>query len=152
LKNSAGLPLPTELTGEPVAVGLIGKEEQAERERRMRKICQSCHSRQWIEGHFEKFARTLESTNAMTLAATKAMLRAWDTGLAKGTAQGDSLFNEAVERKWVSQWLFYANSTRYASVMGGADYGVIANGRYQLSANLRELLDYIEFLESARKK
>lgn len=52
----------------------------------------------------------------------------------------------------MSQWLFYANSTRYASVMGGADYGVFANGRYQLSANLRELLDYVGVLGAAQGK
>jgi hypothetical protein len=80
------------------------------------------------------------------------MLGAWDKGLAKGLAQGDSLFNEAIERKWVTQWLFYANSTRYASAMGGADYGVFANGRYQLSANLQELLDYVGFLGAAQGK
>lgn len=152
LKNKAGLPLPTELTGEPVAEGLIGKEEQAIRQERMKKICQACHSRQWTEGHYEKFEKSIETTNAMTLAATKVMLGAWDKGLAKGLAQGDSLFNEAIERKWVSQWLFYANSIRYASAMGGADYGVFANGRYQLSANLQELLDYVGFLGAAQGK
>lgn len=152
LKNKAGLPLPTELTGEPVVEGLIGKAEQAVREGRMKKICGACHSRQWTEGHYEKFQKSIETTNAMTLAATKVMLTAWDKGLAKGLAQGDSLFNEAVERKWVSQWLFYANSTRYASAMGGADYGVFANGRFQLSANLQELLDYVGFLGAARGK
>jgi hypothetical protein len=36
--------------------------------------------------------------------------------------------------------------------MGGADYGVFADGRYQLSANLRELLDYVRFLESKREE
>jgi hypothetical protein len=80
------------------------------------------------------------------------MLGAWDQGLARGIAQNDSLFNEAIERKWVSQWLFYANSTRYASAMGGADYGVFANGRYQMSANVQELLDYVRFLHAAREK
>lgn len=152
LRTSAGLPLPTELTGEPVAAGLIGKEEQGARQGRMRKICQSCHSRQWVEGHFQKFARTIESTNAMTLAATRVMSRAWEQGLARGMAQGESIFDEALERKWVSQWLFYANSARFASAMGGADYGVFANGRYQLSANLREMLDYVRFLESRREE
>jgi hypothetical protein len=80
------------------------------------------------------------------------MLGAWDQGLARGIAQNDSLFNEAIERQWVSQWLFYANSTRYASAMGGADYGVFANGRYQLIANAQELLDYVRFLHAAREK
>ena len=105
-----------------------------------------------MAGHYEKFARSLETTNALTLAATKVMLTAWEQGLAKGLAQNESLFDEAVERKWVTQWLFYANSTRYASAMGGADYGVFANGRYQLTANLRELLDYVGFLGAAKGK
>ena len=118
----------------------------------MKKICQFCHSRQWIEGHYGKFEKSIETSIALTLAATKVMLGAWDKGLAKGLSQGDSLFNEGIERKWVSQWLFYANSTRYASAMGGADYGVFANGRYQLSANLREMLDHVRLLESAREK
>ena len=96
--------------------------------------------------------RLRETSNAMTLAVTKLMLTAWDTGLTKGLAQNDSLFNEAIERKWVSQWLFYANSTRYASATGGADYGVFANRRYQLTANLQELLDYVGLLGAAKGK
>ena len=36
--------------------------------------------------------------------------------------------------------------------MSGADYGVFANGRYHLSANLREMLDHVRFLESSRGK
>lgn len=118
----------------------------------MKKVCSSCHSRQWVDGHYAKFERSIETTNAMTLTATQVMLGAWEQGLARGPAQNDSLFNEAVERKWVSQWLFYANSTRYASAMGGADYGVYANGRSLLSANLQELLDYVGFLKASRGK
>ena len=60
-------------------------------------------------------------------------------------AQNDSLFNEAIEKKWVEQWLFYANSTRFASAMAGADYGVFANGRWHLSKNLQEMMDWLEF-------
>jgi hypothetical protein len=60
-------------------------------------------------------------------------------------AQNDSIFNEAIEKKWVEQWLFYANSTRFASAMAGADYGVFANGRWYLSKNLQEMMDWLEF-------
>ncbi|MBI5015356.1 MAG: hypothetical protein HZB55_07670 [Deltaproteobacteria bacterium] len=77
-KNRAGLPLPTELTGERVVEGLIGTEEQVAREGRMKKICQSCQSRQWTEGHYEKFAESIETSSAMTLAATKVILGAWE--------------------------------------------------------------------------
>ena len=82
----------------------------------------------------------------MTLAATQIVLSAWEQKLAKGLAENDSIFNEAIERKWVNQWLFYANSTRFASAMGGADYGVFANGRYYLSDNLLEMSDWLRFL------
>jgi len=86
----------------------------------------------------------------MTLAATRVMLRAWEKGL-PGLAQGT------------------ASSMRQSSASGSpsgsstptppatrrpwrADYGVFANGRYQLSANLRELLDHVRFLESKREE
>ncbi|MHB8765181.1 MAG: multiheme c-type cytochrome [Deferrisomatales bacterium] len=150
IKNRAGLPLPTELTGELAEGFLIGPEEQRARRERMQKICHQCHSRQWTDGHFARLDRTVETTNAMTLAATRIVLDAWGQGLARGPAQGDSPFNEALERKWVSQWLFYANSTRFASAMGGADYGVFANGRFQLCSNLQEMLDWVGFLRGAK--
>ena len=85
----------------------------------------------------------------MTLTATKILLTAWEKGLAKGLAQKDSPFNEAIEKKWVEQWLFYANSTRYASAMAGADYGVFANGRWHLSKNIQEMNELISWV---RKK
>jgi hypothetical protein len=45
---------------------------------------------------------------------------------------------------WVEQWLFYANSTRFASAMSGADYGVFANGRWYLSKNIRAMHEWLE--------
>jgi hypothetical protein len=46
-------------------------------------------------------------------------------------AQRANIFDEEAERMWTSIWLFYANSTGFASAMaGGADYGVFANGHY----------------------
>ena len=152
IKNRAGLPLPTELTGEPAVEFLIGPEEQEIRLERMMKICSACHSRSWTEGHFAKLERTVETTNAMTKTATQVVQSAWDLNLAKGLEQNDSIFNEAIEQKWVNQWLFYANSTRFASAMGGADYAVFANGRYYLSANLQEMSDWLRFLDKAKKQ
>jgi hypothetical protein len=98
-----------------------------------------------VEGHFARFEHTLETSNRMTLSATKIMLSAWERGAAKGLEQKDSIFNEAIEQKWVKQWLFYANSTRFASAMAGADYGVFSNGRWYLSNNIQEMLDWLEF-------
>jgi len=145
IKNKAGLALPTELTGEPVSSFLVDAKEQEERNANMQKICLSCHSEVWVRGQFARFENTIKTTNEMTLAATKIMLEAWTKGAAKGLTQNDSLFNEAIEKKWVEQWLFYANSTRFASAMAGADYGVFANGRWYLGKNLQEMADWLEF-------
>ena len=145
IRNKAGLHLPTELTGEPVGKYLIDLKEQEKRRATMKGVCLSCHSLGWVEGHFARFENTLKTTNEMTLTATKILLTAWEKGAAKGLAQKDSIFNEAIEKKWVEQWLFYANSTRFASAMMGADYGVFANGRWYMSKNIQEMLDWLEF-------
>jgi hypothetical protein len=152
IKNKAGLPLPTELTGEPVQEFVIDAEEKAKRDKTMRKVCTACHSAAWIEGHFDRLEKSVETTNKMTLAATKVLLEAWEKGAAKGLAQGDSIFNEVIEKKWVEQWLFYANSTRFASAMAGADLGVFAGGRWHLSRNLREMTDWLEFKAKSNKE
>lgn len=151
IKNKAGLPLPTELTGEAVASFLIDSKEQWERTERMKKICLSCHSSQWVDGQFARFENTIETTNKMTLAATKLLLTAWEKGAARGLNQNDSIFNEAIEKMWVEQWLFYANSTRFAAAMAGADYGVFANGRWYMSKNLQMMADWLEFKLSSKK-
>jgi len=45
---------------------------------------------------------------------------------------------------WVEEWLFFANSTRFASAMSGADYGVFANGRWYLSKNIRGMQEWLD--------
>jgi hypothetical protein len=145
IRNKAGLPLPAELTGQPAAEYLIDKKEMAARRDRMQGICSGCHSGQWVDGFFVRFERTIETTNSATMTATQLISKAWDLGVARGPVQGDSLFNEAIERMWAAQWLFYANSTRFASAMGGADYGVFANGRWELSHNIQKMKDWLEF-------
>jgi len=143
IKNKGGLPLPTELTGEPVAPYLIDSREQEKRKGSLQRVCLSCHGRAWVENHFVRLDNTIQKTNELTLTATKILLMAWEKGLAKGPAQKDSPFNEAIEKMWVQQWLFYANSTRFASAMAGADYGVFAEGRWYLAKNIQEMLDWL---------
>ncbi|NVM23914.1 MAG: cytochrome c3 family protein [Desulfobacterales bacterium] len=145
IRNKAGLPLPTELNGEPVTKYLINATEQKKRQKTMQDVCLACHSRGWVDGQFARFENTIKTTNEMTLTATKILLSAWKNGAAKGLARKDSIFNEAIEKKWVEQWLFYANSTRYASAMAGADYGAFANGRWYMSKNIQEMIDWLEF-------
>jgi uncharacterized protein with PIN domain len=144
IKNKAGLPLPTELTGEPVAPYLIDETEQAKRRDTMKGICRSCHGNAWVDGQFVRFENTIRTTNEMTLTATQMLLSAWEAGAARGPSQNDSVFNEAIEKKWVEQWLFFANSVRFASAMMGADYGSFDNGRWHLSKNIQEMEDLLE--------
>jgi len=120
IKNKKGLSLPTELTGEFVKEFLISKRGMKKRENKMKKICISCHSTSWTENFFSKFHNTIKTTNEQTLEATKILLKAWE----KSVAEPSNPFDETIEKMWVEQWLFYANSVRFASAMGGADYGV----------------------------
>jgi hydroxylamine dehydrogenase len=151
IKNRAGLPLPTELTGGEAETFLIDKTEKDKRLNEMKKVCLSCHSQGWTEGHFDRFYNTVKSSNEMTLSATKILISAWEQGLAKGPAQNDSIFNENIEKKWIEQWLFYSNSTRFASAMGGADYGVFSNGRFYMSKNISEMLEWMKLQRKTQK-
>ncbi len=150
IKTPGGLSLPTDLEGKESRSFLISPREMADRRRRMMAICGACHARSLSDGHFRRLEHTGKTTNRATLAATGIMRTAWREGLAKGPDAGDSPFNEPLEKKWVEQWLFYANSVRLATAMGGADYGVFANGRWYLSRNIREMQALLEDLR-ARK-
>jgi len=151
IKNKAGLPLPTELTGEPAIKYLITAQEQEKRRKAMEKVCLSCHHEGWVDQQWTRFENTIRTTNASTLAATRIILDVWDKGLAKGLADHDSIFNEAIEKKWVEHWLFYANSTRFSSAMAGADYGVFANGRWYMNKNILEMIEWLEFKQRQTK-
>lgn len=145
IKNSAGIPLPTELSGAPVTSFLIDSGEQDKRKERMQRACLMCHSSQWVGGHWTRFENTIAATNDMTRTGTEIMAEIWEKGYAHGFPQQQSIFDEAVERTWSSLWLYYANTVRFSSAMaGGGDYGVFANGRYFLSGAILELKDWID--------
>jgi hypothetical protein len=147
VKNAQGLQLPTSLDGSLAKEYLISEKEMDERKETLQKICLSCHSSNWVEGHWARLENTIEVTNEMTKTATQLTTRAWE----KGLADQANLFDEGIEKQWVEQWLFYANSVRFATAMMGADYGVFANGRWYLSKNLQEMIDRIKSLDMAGK-
>ncbi len=139
--NSEGLPLAVELNGDPVAEFVISAEQQEERNQVMKAVCLSCHSTQWVDNHFLRLDNTIRQTNRMTFEATKILQDIWSEGFESGLPHNESIFDEKAERMWTTIWLFYANSTRFASAMaGGGDYGVFANGRYQTTEQITELL------------
>lgn len=149
IRNADGLPLPTTFAGEPASKFLIGPEERQKRMARMASVCKGCHATSWVEAHFNKMDNTLAETDRMTLAATKIITRAWDEGLADNA----NPFDEALERKWIKQWLFYGNTARYASAMTGAqDYVAFKYGWWGLTTNLQQMLDHIETKLKLREK
>lgn len=152
IRNQAGLQLPTEFNGEPAEEYLIGPEEMEKRTQVMKGVCQACHSQTWTDGHWAGLERTIKYADGMVHSTTRLMTAAWQKKAAQGPKGGSSPFNEALERKWVEGWLFYANSVRLAAAMGGVDYGVFDNGRWQLSRNLQEMADWFQFLTSSQKK
>ncbi|MEW6380209.1 MAG: hypothetical protein AB1611_11465 [bacterium] len=90
------------------------------------------HGSVWTDGHFARFDSTVSETNKMTRTATVLLSRAWQRGLADRT----NPFDEAIEQRWTRQWLFFANSVRFASAMQGPDYASLKNGWWDLSTNL----------------
>jgi hypothetical protein len=149
IKNKDGLPLPTTFSGVPASEFLIDKAEQEKRLHGMKVICNGCHGMDWINGHFAKLASTVKETDAMTAAATELVSEAWKRGIEDKT----NPFDEPIEQRWVKQWLFYANSIRYASAMTGApDYAAFKNGWWELSNNLAEMRDAIDLKAQGKKK
>ena len=148
IRNKNGLPLPVTFQGDLADEYLIGSSEQEERLHVMESICNSCHSSQWVGGHFSKFEKTISETDTMTLTATKLMLDVWEKGLEDNT----NPFDDSLERMWVRQWLFHANSIRYASAMTGApDYATFNNAWWKLNENIQRMKDWIEFKEKGKK-
>jgi len=145
IKNKDGLPLPTTFTNEPALDYLIGKSEQEKRFKTFTQVCSSCHNTDWINGHFAKLDTTIKETDAMTLAATLTLVDAWTKGVEKGLPTKDNPFDEPIEQMSVKQWLFYANSTKYASAMTGApDYATFHNGWWYLTSNLMQMRDMVD--------
>ena len=52
--------------------------------------------------------------------------------------------DETIEQLWIRQWLFYANSVRYAQAMNGPDYAAFKNGWWSLTENLQSMQKHIE--------
>jgi hypothetical protein len=146
LKNKDGLPLPATFTGEMDTEHLLSMEEQKTHQDKMRRVCQSCHSSSWVNGHLEKLDSTVVETNQMVLASTKLVQKAWD----KKWADPTNPFDEAIEQKWVAQWLFYANSVRYAAAMSGPDYAAFKNGWWELTNNLQEMSDWMKIQQKKK--
>lgn len=144
IENKDGLPLPVTFMNEPAVEYLIDEEEQLLRKKEMKKVCNSCHSTDWVMGHFEKLDTTIIETDTMVLNTTNLMKNMWDNGF----ADASNPFDELIELLWVKEWFFYANSIRFASAMIGADHATFKNGWWQLTKNFHEIYEYSKKCES----
>ncbi len=152
IRNSSGIPLPTDFDGTPAATYLIDSKEQAKRTHTFQQLCRNCHDASWVNGHWERVENTIQCTNEATKAATQLMQRIWQSGLASGLSQQKNPFDEAIEKKWCDVWLIQANTIRFSSAMaGGGDYHVFANGYYSLSKGIQEMKDWYD-LRTTRTK
>jgi len=140
IRNKDGQPLPTAFTGEPAADFLIDAKEQTRRQAVMIAVCRSCHNRDWVDGHFDQLAHTIQETDRMTRSATELMQKAWDQGLADKT----NPFDEPIERQWMKQWMFYANSIRLGSAMMSSDNTTFQTGWFDLTTGLRQMQEWID--------
>lgn len=141
--NKDGLQLAVSFDGTEASDFLINPATQSRRKETIQAVCLTCHSTSWVDGQWQRFENTIQTTNAATRSATKLMTEIWNTGLATGLDQGGNPFDEAVEKKWSGIWLFYANTIRFSSAMGGGgDYSVFADGAYHLSESLQEMQDW----------
>ncbi|MFQ6108277.1 MAG: hypothetical protein ACE5L7_01825 [Candidatus Aminicenantales bacterium] len=140
IKNRERQPLPTTFSGDLATRFLLSKPEQNMRQMKMKRVCRSCHSSTWTDKYFAKFHSTVKEADQMVRASTELLLQAWDRGLADRA----NPFDEAIEQKWIKQWLYYANSIRYASAMSGPDYAAFKNGWFEISKNLQEMKDIVK--------
>lgn len=149
IRNKDGVPLPTTFAGEPAAGFLIDKKEQGRRKDVMRNVCLSCHGSTWVEQHFAKLDSTNVEADHLVSAATQLLSRAWSVDK---SADPKNPFDETIEHQWVLQWLFYANSVRYATAMSGPDYAAFKNGWWDLNRNLQLMKAMMREAKAEKKK
>lgn len=133
--NSDNQPLPTTFANLAASDFLIDENEMKIRKNVMGKVCKSCHGASWVNAHFNNLDSTVITTNRMTKTTTDLISLAWKNK----TADPANPFEEPIEQMWVSSWLLYANSIRYATAMSGPDYAGFKNGWYDLSNTLRQM-------------
>ncbi len=144
LQNADGLPLPTTFQGQLAQQYLIDEAEQQHRWDTLKTVCKSCHSTQWTDRHFATFEQTVSEVDSMVLAATTLL----ETALERDFADKTNPFDEAIEQLWIKEWLFYANTVRYASAMTGAyKYTGFKQGWWDLTHNLQLIKDHMKLFK-----
>lgn len=141
IKLSNSMQLPTSLDGKEFAHDyLITNEEAENREANMKSICKNCHGTSWTDGFFEKFDTTVNEADDMVNATTSLILKYHQDEPERAA----NPFDDEIERLWIKQWLYYANSVRYSAAMSGPDYATFKNGWYEMNLNIRKINKLVE--------
>lgn len=140
IRNKDGLPLPTAFDGTPASTFLIDAKERDARKQSMTGVCSGCHTSAWTDGFWQRFEHTIETSNQATRVAMQLLEKSWEQKKSKSFQEGGGLLDDRYKILWSDVWLLHSNHIRFASAMaGGGDYGVFAEGRYQLMQRLRDL-------------
>ena len=139
--NQDDLPLPTTFSGKIAERYLIDSKEMTNRMNKMETVCKSCHSANWTVNHFNHLDSIIVQTDEMTKTATQFISKTWENGFEDKT----NPFDEEIEKMWIEQWLFYANTMRYSAAMTGApDYQAFKHGWWDMTKNIEHMRNAIE--------
>jgi cytochrome c553 len=147
IRNSDKMPLPVTFGGKPASKHLISRAGQEKRKAAFARICGACHASSWADAQFDRLHAVCQKTDEAVMAATQIMNIVWQKKIENKT----NPFDQPVEQLWLKQWLFYANSVRYAAAMSGPDYAAFKNGYFNLSATLSEMEKFLN-LKHKRKR
>ncbi len=136
IRNEDGQPLPLTFKGKPATQFLIPSNEQHRRKTNMKNLCLGCHSTQWVLNHFNNSEKIINYVDDAVKTGTKLIQQSWKTGI----ISPDNPFDEPLESIWIEQWLYGANSIRYASAMAGKpDHVPSKNGWQELNKSIQLL-------------
>ncbi len=91
---------------------------QAERDK-MKNICNQCHGKTWVDGHYVKTDKVVEEYNEVYFKPAKKML---DDLYAKGLLDKTKFFDERLEVEYYELWHHEGRRARMGAAMMAPDY------------------------------
>ena len=112
-----GTPSPGEI-GFPRLSMVKYSGELAERRNEMKKVCNLCHSRQWVDNYFRTFDQNIIDYNITALYAFQLLQKAYELGIHDPSNKID----EYMEIMWYYIWHHEGRRWRHGAAMMGPDY------------------------------